>query len=553
MVNIITIIAAVPIAFAVHKLLTTTVFKTSSPSIPTINLWSALLLDLFQTGKINPFHTVSNTISNNPDYSTRTLLRISLWPFLNFLTLNGPEGSKIFHANRHMNLAHGYNVLLGSYRADEANYAATVLDIKTFIKSAKPENLERYAAHFVIPQVVSFIQQSEVEAQFQQKLSKTVAVGHDAKLDDSTVTVEGNVEDLLESMYDMVLWISSASLCGYTVGKNNAARLDRLKEIMRLTDLENMLKENPLWAIFPNFGPFKKAREARYDQARVFFREVLDDYIKTHQDVLELTGDAKEEYKDHDYCEGVVRDMWNPETKTVDFDGFWGTIHNFVFAAASNQFVAATLYLMYISKDPEELKMVTEELRPLVEYLKDSGVSTKAGVSGENVFERLPMSILDGMPRLEAGVYETLRKTSAGFAPRYVTEDVPLPDGSVIPKNHTITLLHSLMHKSPVSYPEPEKFDPSRYLVPTQDGESIKIINATTSGFFLGFGSGRHPCLGMRFALLQIKLLCALVLANWEIEFPNADMSKLSTMIVGLSRPAPKVSMMKFKRRVEAF
>ncbi|XP_026481527.1 probable cytochrome P450 6a13 [Ctenocephalides felis] len=65
------------------------------------------------------------------------------------------------------------------------------------------------------------------------------------------------------------------------------------------------------------------------------------------------------------------------------------------------------------------------------------------------------------------------------------------------------------IHNDPEYYPDPERFDPDRF---TDDEKSARHPFA-----FLGFGGGPRMCLGMRFALLQIKVALLHTVMNYEL------------------------------------
>ena len=62
---------------------------------------------------------------------------------------------------------------------------------------------------------------------------------------------------------------------------------------------------------------------------------------------------------------------------------------------------------------------------------------------------------------------------------------------------------------------------------------------------FIGFGGGRHGCMGTNFAYLQIKTILSVILRNFEVElvdsFPEPD---YTSMVV-----APKPCRIHFRRR----
>ena len=66
------------------------------------------------------------------------------------------------------------------------------------------------------------------------------------------------------------------------------------------------------------------------------------------------------------------------------------------------------------------------------------------------------------------------------------------------------------MHRDPNSWPNPEKFDPERFRGPAKD---------TRHAFqFLPFGAGPRNCIGMRFALMEIKIALVKILMKYRFE-----------------------------------
>ena len=65
---------------------------------------------------------------------------------------------------------------------------------------------------------------------------------------------------------------------------------------------------------------------------------------------------------------------------------------------------------------------------------------------------------------------------------------------------------------NPDIYPDPQKFDPSRYL-PGREEDKKQFYG------WAGWGAARHPCLGMRFAKLELNLVIAylVLMFDWEL------------------------------------
>ena len=94
---------------------------------------------------------------------------------------------------------------------------------------------------------------------------------------------------------------------------------------------------------------------------------------------------------------------------------------------------------------------------------------------------------------------------------RAIEDDVI--DGFDIPADSIVYVSPYVLHRRPDVWPEPEKFDPSRF------------VNSARNPAYLPFGSGPHACLGVAFAMLEAPLVvqtvrerCIIVLGNNKIE-----------------------------------
>lgn len=87
-------------------------------------------------------------------------------------------------------------------------------------------------------------------------------------------------------------------------------------------------------------------------------------------------------------------------------------------------------------------------------------------------------------------ISETLRKySSLHFLNRVCTEDFPIPDSNyTIPKGMRVLISSPGIQNNPEFYPDPDKFDPSRF--------SKENIASRRSYTYLGFGEGPRNCIG---------------------------------------------------------
>ena len=68
-----------------------------------------------------------------------------------------------------------------------------------------------------------------------------------------------------------------------------------------------------------------------------------------------------------------------------------------------------------------------------------------------------------------------------------------------------------LVHRDPQIWPDPERFDPSRF---TREEEKSRHKHA-----YVPFGGGAHMCLGLHFAYMQMKAIMFELLDRRTIEY----------------------------------
>ncbi|OVA18363.1 Cytochrome P450 [Macleaya cordata] len=157
-----------------------------------------------------------------------------------------------------------------------------------------------------------------------------------------------------------------------------------------------------------------------------------------------------------------------------------------IFAARDTTASVLTWTLKYLAENPSILQAVTEEQ----ELIKKCCSKDKCD---EEKF--LTWADTKKMPVTTRVIQETLRVASIlSFTFREAVEDVEY-EGYLIPKGWKVLPLFRNIHHSPDNFPEPEKFDPSRFEVSPKPNT------------FMPFGSGTHACPGNELAKLEILVL----------------------------------------------
>ncbi|KAH8358473.1 hypothetical protein KR093_000447 [Drosophila rubida] len=124
---------------------------------------------------------------------------------------------------------------------------------------------------------------------------------------------------------------------------------------------------------------------------------------------------------------------------------------------------------------------------------------------------------LHDLPFLDACLQETLRHfPPLASSNKLCTQRIVIPNRKgpavTIEPGTAVIVPHACFMKDEEYFPNPEIFQPDRFMEP----------NAAKSyrdrGVFMGFGDGPRICIGMRFALTQIKAAMVEVLTNFEVK-----------------------------------
>jgi len=122
----------------------------------------------------------------------------------------------------------------------------------------------------------------------------------------------------------------------------------------------------------------------------------------------------------------------------------------------------------------------------------------------------VPYDTLAKMPYLDAVISETLRKyPPAIVVNREASVDYELANtGIKLYNGQIVDIPVYAIHHSEEYYPNPDKFNPDRFLPENRD----QIIPYT----YLPFGAGPRNCIGMRFALTEAKLALVSILQKYR-------------------------------------
>jgi cytochrome P450 len=116
---------------------------------------------------------------------------------------------------------------------------------------------------------------------------------------------------------------------------------------------------------------------------------------------------------------------------------------------------------------------------------------------------------------LDATILETLRLHPAfAILPRTVTRPFQVGPYHLMPGD-VVAPCSYLSHRHPDAWTDPERFDPTRF-----------VVGRPSPAQFYPFGSGARRCLGMHFALLEMRVVLADTFRHWHVQRMNAAMPR---------------------------
>ncbi|XP_076463505.1 cytochrome P450 3A8-like [Babylonia areolata] len=160
----------------------------------------------------------------------------------------------------------------------------------------------------------------------------------------------------------------------------------------------------------------------------------------------------------------------------------------------------------------------------------------------EKVFEEIKQHLGDDKPTyesvsqlkyLDATIHESLRMfPPVAMVNRQAREPVDI-NGIHIPAGCGVTIpIYSILH-DPEYFPDPEVFDPDRFAE-----ENVAKVHPVT--YELQFGYGPRKCIGMRLAMLEIKLAAAEIFRRFRF-VKCADTPEKVSLGKGFNLAAPNV------------
>ncbi|XP_037916535.1 cytochrome P450 4d2-like isoform X2 [Hermetia illucens] len=168
-------------------------------------------------------------------------------------------------------------------------------------------------------------------------------------------------------------------------------------------------------------------------------------------------------------------------------------VDTFMFGGHDTSASAVSFALYRLSRHPEVQSRAFQEICEVIGTDKNKPVTYKD---------------LQSLKYLECVIKETLRLyPSISLLGRRALEDSKI-DEYWIPANSNIIVPCHIVLRNPSSFPDPDKFNPDRFL------ENSAEINPYS---FIPFSAGPRQCVGQRYAMLEMKSLLSTMLRYYEL------------------------------------
>jgi len=177
-------------------------------------------------------------------------------------------------------------------------------------------------------------------------------------------------------------------------------------------------------------------------------------------------------------------------------DEITGILLTVLFAGQHTSAVLATWMGLELFRRPEIITRLRDETR---EAYVDGGTVNFEGLQNQTLME---YTVREG-ERLHPPLIILVRKA---------LEDLCYKD-RVVPKGTLAVISPAVSHRMPEIFADPDRFNPDRFAPPNSE---LKQHHYS----LIGFGGGKHACMGKNFAIMQLKAIWTILLDHFDFMPP---------------------------------
>ncbi|KAI4881998.1 hypothetical protein NFI96_023571 [Prochilodus magdalenae] len=301
-----------------------------------------------------------------------------------------------------------------------------------------------------------------------------------------------------------------------------------------VTNIKKMLKFdffNPVFlvsALFPILTPLL----VKLDFS--LFPTAVTDYFYASLQKIKSERVATDKKKRVDFLQLMMDSQKSEKSEKQEGKESWNGLNDheilsqsmiFIFAGYETTSTSLSFFFYNVATNPETMKRLQEEI--------DQTFPNKAPAQYDTVMN---------MEYLDAALNESLRLYPPGIRLERVCKKTVEINGLTIPKGTVIAVPTFPLHRDPEYWPDPDTFNPERFT--KENKESIDPY------VYMPFGAGPRNCIGMRFALVTMKLAIVEILQKFDVSVCAETKVPMELGTLGLMAPKDPIKLRFTPRKV---
>ncbi|CAF4777750.1 unnamed protein product [Rotaria sp. Silwood1] len=290
------------------------------------------------------------------------------------------------------------------------------------------------------------------------------------------------------NLYPLISAWTLDVICETAMGKTVRAQIEEseyVKAVIRITELIALRMRSPwLWPR-PIFKISAEGREHDHlvNIIHKFTRQVIEDRIAEFSSIHLRHRMA--------FLDTLIAKM-NDEQMSID--DIQEEVDTFMFEGHDTTATALNFALFMIALHQDIQQRLFEEMQSIFEN-DNERACTLDDITQMNYLERVikeTLRLLPSVPMIGREIQETFQY-----------------DGKTFLKGTTAIIFIYEIHRDPRQFPEPEKFDPDRFLP--------ELVQQRYPYAYIPFSAGSRNCIGQRFALLEEKVFLSTIIRRFHL------------------------------------